>query len=277
MDPPRKIGTASHPSSPQWSITAVKSIDISTEIPSILGAMDTEDSPWGGLFQSSFCHQPPSDCRCRCPIWVWDGLRCQRCSGSRARTLRYGLIAIDWDRYLRIEAESQTLKSPTSNLAPTTPRTPASWGARTPRTPRRVDLQPTRLEALDDNLGPLGPLGDSAAPEPAPEPPSKERPLPTRRRAQPSAQPSGDAADSLENDGAQGVRPRFPPPVQPSPGFENAKRQGQPSVSIEQAAKPSFDITVGDPHKVGDLTSSHIVYQVRTRVRGLARLYSMRL
>ena len=40
----------------------------------------------------------------------------------------------------------------------------------------------------------------------------------------------------------------------------------QPSVSIEQAARPTFDITVGDPHKVGDLTSSHIVYQVRTKV-----------
>jgi sorting nexin-1/2 len=36
-------------------------------------------------------------------------------------------------------------------------------------------------------------------------------------------------------------------------------------MSIEQAAKPSFDITVGDPHKVGDITSSHIVYQVQTR------------
>lgn len=52
-----------------------------------------------------------------------------------------------------------------------------------------------------------------------------------------------------------------------APGIENQKRQTQPSVSIEQAARPSFDITVGDPHKVGDLTSSHIVYQVRTKVR----------
>ena len=54
---------------------------------------------------------------------------------------------------------------------------------------------------------------------------------------------------------------------QPSPGGpENNRRQTQPSVSIEQAARPTFDITVGDPHKVGDLTSSHIVYQVRTKV-----------
>lgn len=52
--------------------------------------------------------------------------------------------------------------------------------------------------------------------------------------------------------------------MQPPPG--GMPRQLQPSVSIEQASKPSFDITVGDPHKVGDITSSHIVYQVRTRV-----------
>lgn len=59
--------------------------------------------------------------------------------------------------------------------------------------------------------------------------------------------------------------PRIPPPVQPS---QNApvRRDTQPSMSIEQAAKPSFNITVGDPVKVGDLTSSHIVYLVRTKV-----------
>ena len=61
-------------------------------------------------------------------------------------------------------------------------------------------------------------------------------------------------------------RARVPPPVQPpQSGPETARRQTQPSVSIEQAAKPTFDIAVGDPHKVGDLTSSHIVYQVRTK------------
>jgi sorting nexin-1/2 len=41
-------------------------------------------------------------------------------------------------------------------------------------------------------------------------------------------------------------------------------------MSVEQAAKPSFDISVGDPHKVGDLTSSHIVYQVRTKTTSKA-------
>jgi sorting nexin-1/2 len=65
--------------------------------------------------------------------------------------------------------------------------------------------------------------------------------------------------------------PRVPPPVQPSPGAP-IRRDTQPSVSVEQAAKPTFEITVGDPHKVGDLTSSHIVYLVRTKVMFLSRV-----
>jgi sorting nexin-1/2 len=71
----------------------------------------------------------------------------------------------------------------------------------------------------------------------------------------------------LEDDERQ--RAKGPPPVQPpvvAAGGETTKRQTQPSMSVEQAAKPTFNITVGDPHKVGDLTSSHIVYQVRTKV-----------
>lgn len=58
--------------------------------------------------------------------------------------------------------------------------------------------------------------------------------------------------------------PRIPPPVQPA--NHPPPRQAQPSVSIEQAAKPTFHINVGDPHKVGDLTSSHTEYAVHTKV-----------
>lgn len=77
-----------------------------------------------------------------------------------------------------------------------------------------------------------------------------------------------------ENVEPAGARQRVAPPIQPPlNGQEITRKQTQRSVSIEQAAKPSFDITVGDPHKVGDLTSSHIVYQVRTKVFKLARMY----
>jgi len=78
-----------------------------------------------------------------------------------------------------------------------------------------------------------------------------------------------DSVNLDDDDAEASVRPRVPPPVQPSQGA-SVRRETQPSVSIEQAAKPSFDITVGDPHKVGDLTSSHIVYQVRTKTSSKA-------
>ena len=76
-----------------------------------------------------------------------------------------------------------------------------------------------------------------------------------------------DANDATGDDrSSMSSRQRYPQQGQHLPGLENARRKPQPSVSIEQAARPTFDITVGDPHKVGDLTSSHIVYQVRTKV-----------
>lgn len=130
------------------------------------------------------------------------------------------------------------------------------------------------MEAVDDTFDPLGPLGEStpdvtATPiEEAPAPPQKESlaargPQPASTFSQiPGATGFADSVH-LEEDGA-GFR--GPPPVQPPADVEGPKRQTQPSMSVEQAAKPTFDISVGDPHKVGDLTSSHIVYQVRTKV-----------
>ncbi|KAI1825587.1 vacuolar sorting protein [Xylaria intraflava] len=147
----------------------------------------------------------------------------------------------------------------------------AARGARGPV--RRLVAQPTRLEVVDDPLGPLGPLegnvgpgADSQADEP-PVPPQKEQVVIRTTMAQPLQQKRPGPADPHRIDNDEYDRPtgpRPPPPVQAAqPGPMRAS--GQPSVSIEQASKPSFYITVGDPHKVGDLTSSHIVYSVRTR------------
>ncbi|KAI4285351.1 MAG: hypothetical protein L6R38_000707 [Xanthoria sp. 2 TBL-2021] len=156
------------------------------------------------------------------------------------------------------------------------PRSPSGRG---PRTPRRLGAQATRLEAVDDSLGPLGPLGDNAPNQPEPEeppiPPSKEQSLPIRNVRQAPSTPSSamsrsmiESVDLGDDDRSVNSRTRY---SQPSPGgIENSRRQTQPSVSIEQAARPSFDITVGDPHKVGDLTSSHIVYQVVTKTSSKA-------
>ena len=130
---------------------------------------------------------------------------------------------------------------------------------------KKVLAQSTILQSVDDAADPLGPLGapeTAQAPAPAvvdqaPTPPRKET---TNRQTSGTKQPppAGDEGEDLS------IRSRGPPPVQNQGSA--AARQSQPSMSVEQAAKPSFDILVGDPHKVGDLTSSHIVYQVRTKV-----------
>lgn len=161
------------------------------------------------------------------------------------------------------------------------PQQSALSNARSPnnrnlRGTRRINAQATKLEAVGDEIDPLGPLGDktgeSSSPlssnEQAPEPPQKEsfaahNVRPTSSTSQASGLAGMMDSVNLEENGA-GFR--VPPPVQPPAETEATKRQSQPSVSIEQAAKPVFEIVVGDPHKVGDLTSSHIVYQVRTKV-----------
>lgn len=136
---------------------------------------------------------------------------------------------------------------------------------------RKIEVQPTKLEAVDDSFDPLGPLGGGdAAPaassisaDQAPTPPRKE--LSARVNRPPSTPSSGVGGAEYEESTLPVGRSKGPPPVQPQTGIPPI-RQTPSSMSIEQAAKPTFDIIVGDPHKVGDLTSSHIVYQVRTKV-----------
>lgn len=170
-----------------------------------------------------------------------------------------------------IESSTKTQDAETSQQSQSSVKSSAGRPSRGPV--RRLVAQPTKLEAVDDPLGPLGPLGatsgpgaDSQADEP-PAPPQKEQ-MVIRTTMPPPAQKRPGPTDPHHIDDEEfdrPVGPRAPPPVQaaqPSP----IKPASQPSVSIEQAAKPSFRIAVGDPHKVGDLTSSHIVYSVRTQV-----------
>ncbi len=174
---------------------------------------------------------------------------------------------------MKIGSEAKAQQAQTSSLSPSsTPRSPAG---RNPRTARKVGVQATRLEAVDDSLGPLGPLGEisnASEPELPPAPPLKEQSLPVRnvRPTQSAQSPmSRSMIDSTElgDDDRSSVHSRQR--YATAGGIETSRRQTQPSVSIEQAARPTFTITVGDQHKVGDLTSSHIVYQVRTKVRSL--------
>ncbi|PSS02490.1 Vps5 C terminal like-domain-containing protein [Coniella lustricola] len=185
-----------------------------------------------------------------------------------------------------------------SNAAPSAAGTAggsnsASGASRPSRlTPRRLVAQPTKLQAVEDD-DPLGPLGAAATPAAAatdapPLPPQKEpgssgaggpaamaSTLPVRTTMGGSVGSGGGAMsprkvgdphhimDDDDDEGEDGrIGGRAPPPVQAAQPV--GRGMGPPSVSIEQAAKPSFNIAVGDPHKVGDLTSSHIVYSVRT-------------
>jgi sorting nexin-1/2 len=167
---------------------------------------------------------------------------------------------------------SQQASQPEASASASQSSTPApsasSSAPRPSRGPRRLVAQPTRLEAVDDPLGPLGavPEDNGPAQDAPPVPPQKEQMVIRTTMPQPQQQQRRPAdpnhIDDEENDGPKA--PRAPPPLdaaQPSA----VRSSNQPSVSIEQAAKPTFQIYVGDPHKVGDLTSSHIVYSVRTK------------
>lgn len=144
----------------------------------------------------------------------------------------------------------------------------ASPAPRPSRGPRRLVAQPTRLEAVEDPLGPLSASADDndGASDAPPVPPQKEQmvirtTMPQQQQPRRPIDPHHVDDDEFKSPGG----PRAPPPVdaaRPS----SVRSNTQPSVSVEQASKPSFHITVGDPVKIGDLTSSHIVYSVRTKV-----------
>lgn len=170
------------------------------------------------------------------------------------------------------DADSRdTAAAPNTGSAPTASAAPRSPAGRGPRR-RQYGTQSTKLEAVDDPLGPLGAATPTPAVETAPPaPPQKEAGASRGARLAPDGSASSlrglmDSVnlddDDSEQPRAQG--PRVPPPVQ-APANAAPQRQTQPSVSVEQAAKPSFTINVGDPHKVGDLTSSHTEYSVTTK------------
>ncbi|POR31879.1 Vacuolar protein sorting-associated protein vps5 [Tolypocladium paradoxum] len=172
-------------------------------------------------------------------------------------------------------SSQQTSQNDRPGSQPSSSQPASSTAPRPARGPRRLVAQPTRLEAVEDPLGPLsgGGGGDDDVParEAAPPvPPQKEQMV--IRTTMPQQQPARRPADAhrVDDDEFNGPRgPRAPPPVdaaRPS----SVRSNTQPSVSVEQASKPSFQITVGDPVKIGDLTSSHIVYSVRTKTSSRA-------
>ncbi|KAM0712791.1 hypothetical protein Q7P35_000238 [Cladosporium inversicolor] len=159
-----------------------------------------------------------------------------------------------------------TVPAPSTN-ASTVSAKPTPSKSRGPR--RHVKLtQSTTLESLDDSTGPLGPLGAEPVEEPAaPTPPVKE--LASRTRSRPQTANTNITSTSDDDNTHSHNGARQPPPVVP-PQFDNRTRSQQPSMSVEQAAKPTFSITVGDPHTVGNAASSHTVYSVITKTTSKA-------
>lgn len=197
-------------------------------------------------------------------------LRLRRHQASTHSTLHPAYRATsDWGKESLETSETQ-LSMPSVS---TGPKSPAGRGSRI----KRYGTQPTRLEAVEDPLGPLGASSEALAVsstfEAPPQPPQKEQAASRASKTTPTASQASirSMMDSVNLDDDEEERPtgpRIPPPVEPASN-DAPKRTTQPSVSVEQAAKPTFNITVGDPHKVGDLTSSHTEYQVSTKVCGL--------
>ncbi|KAF2205878.1 Vps5-domain-containing protein [Delitschia confertaspora ATCC 74209] len=174
-------------------------------------------------------------------------------------------LAQDEDGQSEEQFSSKATASSVPNVT-TAPRSPAPRGSRR----RPYTAHPTRLEAVEDPLGPLG-AATPPAPEEPPVPPQKEVAGTRSPRRPPTASTSSirnmmDSVNLDDDDDEAPVAsgPRIPPPVQP-PSNNAPQRQTQPSISVQQAAKPTFHIVVGDPHKVGDLTSSHTEYSVTTK------------
>jgi sorting nexin-1/2 len=165
-------------------------------------------------------------------------------------------------RHTASQQQSDTSKSGTTAAK-------SSTSAR--RMPRRHGRQAIRAEAVDDPLGPLGPLGGDSEPST----PGVASPLTQSHLENPPMPPVKEAGGSSRVGPSSGPssRPHTMEGLSLEDGDAEARNNsGGPSGAPQEqqlqpvAQKPMFDIAVGDPHKVGDLTSAHTVYQVRTKV-----------
>ncbi|KPI45171.1 Vacuolar protein sorting-associated protein vps5 [Cyphellophora attinorum] len=159
-----------------------------------------------------------------------------------------------------------TVASPPTKSSSTTTSSAARPSRKGP--PRKIGAQPTKLESVGDDFDPLGPLSGGSEPITSPIP-VDQAPTPPRKETNRPARPQG--SEAIEGDALNlpvGRQRPIPQVAAQQPAAQT--RQTQPSISVEQAAKPTFDILVGDPHKVGDLTSSHIVYSVSTKTSSKA-------
>ena len=152
-----------------------------------------------------------------------------------------------------------SMSASTPSLRPTTRASPQS-ARRRPTTSRLAQSVVSRLEELDLESDPLGPLGGSSSEVVAPPPPPAKDDSSTARTTtkQPATTFSEIKTDVTE------------PPARLG-DMRKPSVQRQSSMPLEQAAQPpTFHITVGDPTTIGNITGSHTEYKVRTRTNSKA-------
>ncbi|KAK9236336.1 Vps5 C terminal like-domain-containing protein [Lipomyces kononenkoae] len=123
------------------------------------------------------------------------------------------------------------------------------------------------FEGIDPVANPLGPVENEHVPEEHQEEEVNgglevESQWTNEPGVQSAAESAAAAAAAAANPGASWNQPT------------SSSGSGQKHMPLEQAANPTFDITVGDPIKVGELTSAHTVYNVRTQTTSKAFRYS---
>jgi sorting nexin-1/2 len=156
---------------------------------------------------------------------------------------------------------SSQQKPSTSTLA-ARPRSSPTSSRRRPAGSRLSQSVVSKLEDLDLESDPLGPLGEDGGGEtvaPPPPPAKDDSPL-SRAAKQPATTFSEIKAEIDTPRYVDPVRTQQPPPV-----------ARQLSTPLEQAAQPpTFHITVGDPTTIGNITGSHTEYKVRTKTNSKA-------
>lgn len=139
-------------------------------------------------------------------------------------------------------------QSPTSKETTTRrkgPRTPI----RKPRS-RRITQEVEVEQDLDSN--PLGPLGANNNEEAAEEPQDLQD-VPLNAPSVPAPERISESIDEQISQKFSSLR------------TSSEEQASSPAINTSNEPLASFDITVGDPIKVGDITSSHTVYTVHTK------------
>lgn len=152
----------------------------------------------------------------------------------------------------------QSTTPPKTTLQPTARDMKASASVRRSggaRKPIRAAAIASRLETLDLDNDPLGPLGSPDNRDPSPPPPPIKESIVNKNVAAPRFESPGRGISRT--------------PSYRSSDDHHAETHAQ-SIPLEQAANPNFAISVGDPTKIGDITSAHTVYKVSTKTNSKA-------